>query len=350
VDLNAESRLVLCRQWLMGLFKLTELTLTVVSGDAGFRRYYRFEHQNQTLIAVDAPPQTEDNQLFVELSQAYAERGLLAPKVVAFDLAQGFMCLSDLGDELLLSALNPTSVDKYYQQALALLPQIAQITGTARGPLPSYDATRLSDEMNLFIEWFLPRHLDFTPDAAQCQMMEKAFAAITNNAVTQPQVAVHRDFHSRNLMITEDDQLSVIDYQGALLGGVTYDPASLLRDCYIQWPDEVVYGHLLAYKQLIGDSVAAVKEVSDETFIRWFDLMGMQRHIKVCGIFCRLYYRDGKAGYLDDIPLTLDYVIGAAKKYPEFADFAELLEMHIRPLLVAKVKKKVKEKTMEKAN
>jgi aminoglycoside/choline kinase family phosphotransferase len=338
VDLTSDNRLTQLHQWIGGQFGQVRPVLKMVSGDASFRRYFRFKHQGKTLIAVDAPSDKEDSQLFVSISRAYAKQGIIVPEVIDTDFEQGFMCLSDLGDALLWPALNANSVDDYYHKALALLTPIAAVQETGEGCLPLFHETLLRREMALFSDWFLPRHLNVSLNESQQAIIEATVQRLVDNALVQPQVGVHRDFHSRNLMITQDNGLAVIDYQDAVIGGVTYDAVSLLRDCYIRWPDALVYRHLLAFKQQIGQSVAGVGEASDDTFIRWFDLMGMQRHIKVCGIFTRLYYRDGKAGYLDDIPRVLDYVIDVGKKYSEFDDFTELMVTWVKPLLLAKAK------------
>jgi aminoglycoside/choline kinase family phosphotransferase len=336
VQFSSDVRLTQLTTWLEEHFNLTDLQLSVVSGDASFRRYFRFTHGDRSLIGVDAPPDKEDSQPFVDVSAAYAEQGLLVPKVIHADMALGFMCLSDLGDDLLLPALNQQTVDDYYQKSLALLPGVAKAISTINGPLPLFDEALLRNEMILFTDWLLPCHLDVKLDDTQQKVIDKTFDLLIKNALEQPQVGVHRDFHSRNLMIVKDNQIATIDYQDAVIGGVTYDAVSLLRDCYITWPDELVYRHLLEFKQLMSESIKTLKTVDDETFIRWFDLMGLQRHIKVCGIFARLYYRDEKDGYLDDIPRVLDYVIDVGRKYPEFAAFIDLLEGLIKPLLLSK--------------
>jgi len=339
VNLTSDSRLTQCQQWIKAQFGLADLTLTVISGDASFRRYFRFSYQQKTFIAVDAPPDKEDSRPFVEMSLAYEQQGLKVPQVIKADFEQGFMCLTDLGDRLLLPELNAQSVDHFYQQALALLTPIAGITASQRGRLPLYDEAMLRREMAQFTEWFLPRHLNLDLTTAQQQIFAQTVDILSDNALAQPQVGVHRDYHSRNLMLMPDNALAVIDYQDAVIGGITYDAVSLLRDCYIRWPDELIYRHLLAFKAQMAQTVEALAGVSDETFIRWFDLMGMQRHIKVCGVFSRLFYRDGKAGYLDDIPLTLNYLIDVANKYPEFSAFAGLLETQVKPLLLSKIGK-----------
>ncbi len=336
MDLNNDPRIIGLKAYLSDCFGGAAIELSVVSGDASFRRYFRFVHQGHSYIGVDAPPDKEDSKPFVEISNAYGERGLSVPKVLHYDLQLGYMCLSDLGDNLLLPALNENTVEGYYRKALALLPDIAAVSKTASGDLPPYDEALLRNEMQLFNDWLLPYHLQVKLSADEQLLIDNVFSSLVDNALAQPQVGVHRDFHSRNLMILADDSVATIDYQDAVVGALTYDAVSLLRDCYIVWPDELVYRQLLGFKQLMSESIAGLTDVSDETFIRWFDLMGLQRHIKVCGIFARLYYRDGKAGYLQDIPRVMDYVIAVGEKYPEFADFVALLRQKFKPLLLAK--------------
>ena len=337
MDLYKDARIAQLKQYLEHQFGDQSIALSVVSGDASFRRYFRFFHQGQSYIAVDAPPDKEDSRPFVEISKAYAEQGLNVPQVVHYDLALGFMCLTDLGDALLLPALTAENVDGYYQKSLALLDEIGKAVQTDSGDLPLFDEARLREEMQLFTDWLLPYHLEVKLSEHEQQVVEQVFTRLVENALVQPQVGVHRDFHSRNLMIQPDDSIAVIDYQDAVIGPVTYDAVSLLRDCYIVWPDDVVYRHLSAFKSVMAQSIDSLHSVSDETFIRWFDWMGLQRHIKVCGIFARLYYRDGKAGYLDDIPRVMQYIIDVGSKYPQFAEFVVLVQQKLQPLLLSKV-------------
>jgi aminoglycoside/choline kinase family phosphotransferase len=336
VDLTLDTRFNQLQDWLKKQFNDTSISLSVVSGDASFRRYFRFVYQDVSYIGVDAPAEKEDSRPFVEISSAYAKLGLSVPKVIHFDYQLGFMCLSDLGDELLLPALNESTVAHFYQKALALIPIMGLATTTQSGIIPIFDESLLRNEMQLLNDWFLPHHLAISLDDDDSKIVDEAFDLLVKNALEQPIIGVHRDYHSRNLMLQADGELAVIDYQDAVLGPITYDAVSLLRDCYITWPDEVVYGHLLEFKQVMRLSCPQLDEVSDEQFIRWFDLMGLQRHIKVCGVFSRLYYRDGKAGYLDDIPTVMDYVIEVGSKYPEFSMFVELLKNKLKPLLLKK--------------
>jgi aminoglycoside/choline kinase family phosphotransferase len=229
--------------------------------------------------------------------------------------------MEDLGDRTLLPELMQTTADRLYGQAMDALLRM-QLSADASG-LPDYDEQRLVDEMELMPEWFLKRHLGFVPECEQWDVIESAFRALVDNARRQPQVFVHRDYHSRNLLVTEVASPGVIDFQDAVRGPVTYDLVSLLRDCYIAWPDDRVYGWAEEYRQRLGEAGMAVP--GPEAFRRAFDLMGLQRHIKVLGIFCRLWYRDGKAGYLLDLPRVWKYTHDVGLRYPETAPLVELL-------------------------
>lgn len=336
MDLTNDTRALGLIAFLEQQFDGARIDLSVVSGDASFRRYFRFNVDGRSYIAVDAPPDKEDSRPFVDISKAYAEQGLTVPEVIHYDLAQGYMCQSDLGDNLLLPVLSDETVDAYYRKSLALLADVAKVTETDSGRLPLFDEALLKDEMLLFTDWLLPRHLDVKLTDAEQSVVDKVFEILIKSALEQPQVGVHRDYHSRNLMIMDDDSIGIIDYQDGVIGGLTYDAVSLLRDCYIVWPDELVYRHLLEFKALMTPQLPSLEAVEPQTFIRWFDWMGLQRHIKVCGIFARLYYRDGKAGYLDDIPRVMDYIIHVGNKYPEFAEFVALIESKLKPVLLAK--------------
>lgn len=333
VDQPKGSRLVQLESWLKARFELSSLNLSVVCGDASFRRYFRFSHNGTSYIAVDAPSDKEDSRRFVAMAEAYRAAGLTVPEVIEVDFAQGFMCLSDLGDELLLLHLNSSNVDDYYQQALALLVKSSKVSFTKDGPLPLYDEAFLRREMGLFDEWFLQGHLNVHLTEQQQVTLNDTIDCLADSALSQMYVGVHRDYHSRNLMLTAQNHMAVIDFQDAVVGPITYDAVSLLRDCYVVWPDELIYRHVLAFKQQMGQVYPDLQDLSDKVFIRQFDLMGLQRHIKVCGIFTRLYHRDGKTGYLKDIPTVLDYIIAVAVKYDEFRDFVELLKIVVKPAL-----------------
>jgi aminoglycoside/choline kinase family phosphotransferase len=298
-------------------------TIEPASADASFRRYFRINDQGYTFIVMDAPPEKEDCRPFIHIANLLLQRGLNVPKILQQDLEQGFLLLSDLGTTVFLSELNSDTVDDMYRVAMDALLQLQQYKNP---DLPAYDENLLRTEMNLFPDWYLAKHLDLSLDVEQQAILEQSFALLVENALVQPQVCVHRDYHSRNLMINKDNprQPGVIDFQDAVIGAVTYDLVSLLKDCYIQWPREKVESWVhYFYSQALSRGIIA--DVSFETFLRWFDLMGLQRHIKVAGIFSRLYHRDGKSGYLNDIPLTMEYIFEVLNFYPEFKPLQMLL-------------------------
>ena len=290
-----------------------EATLSVASADASFRRYFRVHYQDKTMIAMDAPPDKEDSRPFIDMTQRLLNAGVHVPDIFKQSLDQGFLVLSDLGSTPYLDQLNEESADALYADAIDALIKIQQADST---DLPVYNADLLQTEMQLMPDWFLNTHLQLTLTKKQQQIISNTFDALTTAVLEQPQAFVHRDYHSRNLMFSAKRNPGIIDYQDAVLGAISYDLVSLLRDCYIAWPNNKVEQWALAYRdQAVNAHI--IDAVDDATFIRWFDLMGLQRHIKVLGIFARLYHRDGKENYLNDLPLTLEYVMQVGKKYPE---------------------------------
>ena len=305
-------------------------SITPASSDASFRRYFRItgvaandNGKTETRIIMDAPPDKEDCRPFIKIATMLYELGLNVPQILQQDLQQGFLLLSDLGDTVFLSVLNNDTVEDLYRAAMQSLLLMQQ---KQDADLPLYSETFLRNEMALFTEWYLGKQLSITLTPGQTAVLENAFDILVNNALTQPQVLVHRDYHSRNLMINElqADKPGIIDFQDAVIGAVTYDLVSLLKDCYISWPRDKVEAWVKTFQQQ-AESVGIIKNVSTEEFLRWFDLMGLQRHIKVAGIFSRLKHRDGKTGYLKDIPRTMDYVFDVVARYPEFKPLQKLL-------------------------
>jgi aminoglycoside/choline kinase family phosphotransferase len=251
------------------------------------------------------------------------------PAVIDANLELGFLLLSDLGSRPYLDELNSESVERLYGDALGALATI-QSCIPDQGVLPPYERALLLNEMELFREWLVGRHLGVAPDSAQTACMDAAFAQLAASALEQPQVCVHRDFHSRNLMFTERNNPGILDFQDAVIGPVTYDLVSLLRDCYITWPRSQVEDWACGYQELALQSGILREEHEDPVqFLRWFDLMGMQRHLKAAGIFARLHHRDGKPGYLGDIPRTLGYVVEVAARYDELAAFGNFVETEV---------------------
>lgn len=312
-------------QWTREVLADARLMLVPASSDASFRSYWRTMGTEPTWIVMDAPPGREDLRPWVDIAARLRAANLNAPQVRAQNSEEGFLLISDLGTQLYLPALDEGSVDALYGAALDAAATMANLDTTG---LPAYDEPRLVAEMELMPTWFLQRHLGHTPECEEWDVVEAAFRALVNNANAQPQVFVHRDFHSRNLMLPTQAAHGpgIIDFQDAVRGPITYDAVSLLRDLYIEWPQERVYGWLeglrLRYEQL-GFQLDRLR------FQRWFDLMGVQRHLKVLGIFCRLWYRDGKAAYLGDLPLTWKYTREVGRRYDETRPLIDLLETRI---------------------
>lgn len=319
--------------WCEAVTGHTGSRLEAVSGDASFRRYFRISDGNRPLIAVDAPPPQESLQPFMAIAEAYRDAGVAVPEVIAYDESQGFMLLSDLGSVLLLSELTNASMKSWYQQALMDLPAIMGVTATTQGSLPAYDEALLRRELSLFHDWLIERHLGLRLNDSQ-QLIWRSFCdALVANAVEQPQVGVHRDYHARNIMVTDDQQLAYIDFQDAVKGPVTYDAVSLLRDCYIRWPQKRVSDLSASLFNELQRQDVIDAGVSLTQWQRWFDLMGLQRHTKAAGIFARLYHRDGKSGYLQDVPRTVSYLHDVAAAYPEFDDYRLWLANTVMPAL-----------------
>ncbi|OZB03783.1 MAG: hypothetical protein B7X54_09215 [Idiomarina sp. 34-48-12] len=308
-----------------------------VSGDASFRRYFRCSDGRRSLIAVDAPPPQESLQPFMAIAQAYAEAGVAVPVVIAADEIQGFMLLSDLGSTLLLSELTEATMSDWYRKALLDLSDLMAVTRTDLGELPLYDKALLRREIDLFHDWLVVEHLGLSLTSEQQAMWQRVGEVLIENALEQPQVGVHRDFHARNIMVQANGSLAYIDFQDAVQGPITYDAVSLLRDCYVRWPQQQVVELSLELFERLREQQLVAATVDKSQWQRWFDLMGMQRHTKAAGIFARLYHRDGKSGYLQDIPRTVGYLYDIAGLYPEFADYRRWLAEHIQPALQERI-------------
>lgn len=299
------------------------------SADASFRRYFRVTRKAESFIVMDAPPDKEDLKPFISVARLLSDVGVNVPLVLAKDLERGFLLLTDLGTEQYLSSLTETSVERLYGDALEALLAIQSADPKLGAELPRYDETLLNREMQLLPEWFLARHLRLTLTAAEVELLRELFAALTAAALEQPAAIVHRDYHSRNLLITREHNPGIIDFQDAVWGPVTYDAVSLLKDCYIAWDGKRVHDWALQHARALAAQGFTL--ASDDVYLRWFDLMGLQRHIKVLGIFARLFYRDGKSQYLNDLPRVLDYTLEAARRYPETKRFAQFLTERVTP-------------------
>lgn len=300
--------------------------LVPASSDASFRRYFRIHTDGTTRVVMDAPPPQEDCRPFVHIANLLHVAGMNAPEVIESDLEEGFLILSDLGNTTYLDVLNEDNADRLYGDAIGALAQLQACIEPASAGLPAYDSELLNFELSLFKDWYLQKHLGMTLDAKQKSVLAATNKLLVDSALAQTQVCVHRDYHSRNLMFTAQHNPGVLDFQDAVTGPVTYDLVSLLRDCYISWPRGRVEEWVLNYYQIVVESgIVNEDHVSEAQFLRDFDLMGVQRHLKAIGIFARLLHRDDKDGYMNDIPRTLGYVKEVAGRYPELDDFAELL-------------------------
>jgi len=315
-----DKRLDEIHHWLKTVFPSTNYTVEPASNDASFRRYFRVTIQNNTWILMDAPPTQEDTRSFIEIGTFLYEHGVNVPKIYHRDTKAGFLLLSDFGYHPYLEQLNVHSADSLYKAAIDSLIKI-QLCATQDINLPAYDNVLLQQEMNLFPDWFLDKHLNI----AIPEFLKTTFDYLISSALAQPQVIVHRDYHSRNLMHISDRSPGIIDFQDAVIGPISYDLVSLLRDCYIAWPEEKIH-HWIDYYFSSAQQKGLLPDISIKQFKQWFDWMGLQRHIKVLGIFCRLNYRDGKTNYMNDLPLTLAYVRKTTAKYSEFSELSTFLQ------------------------
>ncbi len=338
--MSDDPRLETLRHWLASQGGFDLQRIVPASADASFRRYFRLGRiDGTTCIGMDAPPDHEDLATYLRVSELLERCGIHVPHVHAFDTRLGFAVLEDLGSTHLLTALNcGGDAGQMYADALRTLAQLQLAGASASLQLPAYDRATLLREMQLLPDWYCRRHLQFEPSVGELDLLAQTFEFLIAEALAQPQVFVHRDYHSRNLMITAQRSPGVIDFQDALRGPVGYDLASMLKDCYVEWPRARVESWIAQHRDRLlagGEAGAALAGHSLQQFLRWFDLVGLQRHIKVLGIFARLFWRDGKTGYLADLPRTLAYVRATAQAYPELAAFSYFVELRLVPGLEA---------------
>jgi aminoglycoside/choline kinase family phosphotransferase len=311
--------------WLTQVFAGEHFLLLPASADASFRRYFRVDLDGQSYIVMDAPPQHENCQPFIHVANLFLDAGVNVPKIVAQNLELGFLLLTDLGNDTYLSKLNDRTADVLYRDANEALLKIQ--LASRPNELPEYDEALLLREMRLFSEWYVPKHLGATLTAEQSQQLEDLYQLILRNNLSQPKVYVHRDYHSRNLMVTEPNP-GVLDFQDAVYGPITYDLVSLYKDAYISWGEERVLDWAIRFwERAKKEGLPVAVDFGD--FYRDFEWMGVQRHIKVLGIFARLCHRDGKDGYLKDMPLVMNYLRKACERYNELGPMLKLLdELH----------------------
>ncbi|SFV64606.1 COG3178: Predicted phosphotransferase related to Ser/Thr protein kinases [hydrothermal vent metagenome] len=305
------------KQWLQSI-GWGEWSITVASADASFRSYYRLSKESETYVVMDSSLMIESLPPFVEMNERLSSVNVCVPRIIVKNMKLGYLILEDFGSTHYLDILNEENYQKLYKKAID---EIIKMQRSDTKGLPLYDKDFLRFEMDLMQEWYLEKYLNKTLTDEEKSTIDTALKNISNVVLEQPQgVFVHRDYHSRNIMLTHKGEVGIIDFQDARVGAITYDLVSLLKDCYIEWNKEEVLKLALYYRDAVG------LDVDDATFIKWFDYMGLQRHIKVLGIFARLHLRDGKSGYLKDIPLTLKYVVDVGSKYPELFGLVSVLK------------------------
>jgi aminoglycoside/choline kinase family phosphotransferase len=324
---NADSRLAMLAAWAASALGTRELAIVPASADASFRRYFRITPSrpwrgHATLIAMDAPPPMEDCRPYVHVAQLLAGAGVHAPAVLAADLAQGFLLLSDLGARTYLAALDASSAPRLYSDAIDAL--IHWQLATRDGELPPYDEALLAREIDLFADWYVGRHLARKLSPAQAARLAEVRRKVLDNNLAQSRVYVHRDYHSRNLMVAQPNP-GVLDFQDAVVGPITYDLVSLLRDAYVTWGEELELDWAVRYWERARRAGLPVGE-DFGAFWRDYEWMGVQRQLKVLGIFARLSHRDGKTAYVADMPRVMAYLRRAATRYGALAGLAQLLD------------------------
>jgi aminoglycoside/choline kinase family phosphotransferase len=321
-----DLRILAMLDWLENDLLMTIQSFESASSDASFRRYFRVKTSSGQFIVMDAPPDKENTEPFIRIAELMRKAQVNVPRIFDKNLTEGFLLLEDFGPTCFLDQLASGNADALYQSAFESLIRIQANISLPDCGLPAYNEALLKRELGIFDEWFLGHALDISfPD----DVRESVHNLLINSALEQPTTCVHRDYHSRNLMVLNNNSPGILDFQDAVLGPITYDLVSLLRDCYIAWPEQQISLWMTQYYQLLLQ--AALIDCDLTRFKRWFDLMGMQRHLKAIGIFSRLHSRDGKSNYLKDIPRTLNYVKTQALSYPELADFSRFLQDQILP-------------------
>lgn len=327
------SREIKFVDWLNQQCDQLSVDLKPLQKDASFRRYFRLNHDDQWL-AVDAPPEHEKNEEFIQVAQAFSQMGIRVPNIKAYDIEHGFLLVENLGLDSYLAVLqqHPERADTLYKQAIDKLIDITMAHEKTALMLPAFDKDYMQGELNHFTEWFLENYLQCSLSKKEKTLLQQAYDFLIKRAENQQQVCIHRDYHSRNLIVREDDNPGVIDFQDAMLGPVTYDLVSLLRDAYIDWPREQVETWARYFYDEYQKRNPAFN-INFETFMDDFNLMGVQRNLKAIFIFARKWLRDQDPGYLNDIPRTLHYVLTIAKEYPELNAFQLFLSEQVQPKL-----------------
>ena len=316
------ERLDGAREWAQRMLEAKRVRLEPASGDASFRRYFRIRRRGESVVLMDAPPEKEDSRPYITVSRLLIEAGVHAPRILAEDLEQGFLLLEDLGTRCFLDELSEDTAEILYGDAIEAL--LTMQTRVSADSVPVYDDRLVMNELSLFGDWFLDKHLGIDTSGDVGRRLTGSYDLICRHFIEHPRVFVHRDYHSRNLMRCATGNPGILDFQDAVAGPAVYDLVSLFRDVYIEWPESRVSQWLHDYHQrALAGSVPVAKDGT--SFIRDVDFVGAQRHLKVAGIFCRLFYRDGKAEYLGNIPLTLRYLISECTRLPELEPLVRLI-------------------------
>jgi aminoglycoside/choline kinase family phosphotransferase len=326
-----DPRLQRLERWIAGLPGPPVERIAPASADASFRRYFRVHRGGATQIAMDAPPERESLDAWLRVVRILAATGVHVPPVIAVDAEQGFVLIGDLGRQHYLEALaQGADPEPLYADAVDALVRMQSGDPAEAAELPPYDRELLMRELELFPEWFVSRHLSLALADGERETIAAAFDWLCDEALAQPVVLVHRDYHSRNLLVRPEGNPGIVDFQDAVRGPVSYDLVSLLKDCYVVWPQRRLMVWLDRYREKAAAAGLSIGRDRAE-FLRWFDRMGLQRHLKVLGIFARLWHRDGKPGYLCDLPRVLDYALDATGDIPELADFDAFLRKRVVP-------------------
>lgn len=319
-----DDRIIDLIDWLSGILEGNISSIQFASEDASFRRYFRIVHNNHSYIVMDAPVERMQIEKFVSIARKFLQCGINVPEIFEWSKQKGFALILDFGGTTYLDILTESNANALYENAIDSLIQLQVATSTEPDFLPPYDSKLLNQEMNLFRDWYLPEYKQIKLTHEISDVLEHSFEILTKKALEQPKVWVHLDYHSRNLMFVESRNPGIIDFQDAVKGPITYDLMSLLRDCYIVWPDDKIQQWIHQYLNKAERSGMPI-DFEPNQFIEWFDWMGIQRHIKVAGIFSRLCYRDGKRKFLDDIPTVMAYLESVSGKYRELEPLHKLI-------------------------
>ena len=324
---SKEARKSALEKWLITTIA-QPFTLSAMAHDASFRRYYRVSTKNMSFVAMDAPPAQENTAPFMAITRALRQLGLNSPEIIGADTQQGFLLITDFGDTTYLSALNAQNADPLYQKALQALAVLQGCRAVPDYDIPIFTSDFMWKEWAWHKEWFAEKFLGL--DAATLAPLDACYEKVVTSATQQPQVFMHRDYHSGNLMVLPE-QVGILDFQDAFIGPVTYDPVSLLRDCYISWPEADTVRWVRYYWQTLKDQ--GMHDASFDTFERWFDWMGVQRHLKALMTFARKYVRDHQPQYLPHMPRTLKYLLSVGDKYSDLMPLRDYLALRVMPLI-----------------